>query len=163
MKDARNQRMIECVYISGSRKQMKKTDYEKQAEEFFREKSAAWHRSIEEEEKFHAHYSSAGLGLMMTLQTIRKADGSEATGPTWLWISALVCFALCLLLSGWSYWWDAHHYHSYLVDYRKTGEFKKHPRFDAFLGYVNIAVRASFFLAIVSAAAFFICQRICRL
>lgn len=113
-----------------------------------------------EEQRFHIHYSAAGLGLLMTLQTFRQPGAdAEAAGPGWLWITALAMFASCLLLSGWSYWWDARYQYAFLLDYAQGGSFKAHPRWEKFLRLVDVLVRASFFAGVVSSAAYFICQR----
>ena len=115
-----------------------------------------WREAQKDEQRFHIHYSAAGLGLLMTLQTV----GGEAAGaPRWLWLAAIGAFALCLLLSGWSYWWNARYQYAFLMDYARDGNFREHPGWEAFLRLVDALVRLAFFAGVAASAAFFICQR----
>ena len=117
----------------------------------------AWREAQKEEQRFHIHYSAAGLGLLMTLQTV----GGETTSTTkWLWVVALGAFALCLLLSGWSYWWDARYQYAFLTDVAQCGKFRAHPRWERFLRAVDVLIRAAFFAGVAASAAYFICQRV---
>ena len=119
-----------------------------------------WRQEQTDEQRFHIHYSAAGLGLLMTLQTFRIPGTAEGVaGPKWMWITAIVSFALCLLLSGWSYWWNAAYHYAFLEDRHDTGRFRCHSGWEMFLTGVDWCVRASFATGVLASAAYFICQR----